>query len=205
MLLIGLTGGFGSGKTTVARMFHYMGAYIIDADKICHDLMMPGKNVYKRALSCFGKDIVQKRHAIDKIKLSSIVFNNTKKLKMLNNIVHPEVIKEIRNRIKKNKKRRCILVDAPLLIECGLYKEMNVVIVVKTSGDRQIKRLRKKDNIAREDALKRIKTQMPFKKKMSFADFIIDNNGSKKKTLVQVKRIWKQLGVCYGGKREIRH
>jgi dephospho-CoA kinase len=193
-MIIGITGSFGSGKTTVAKMFDRLGAYVIDADKVYHSLIKPRGKCYKKIVRHFGKDILGKHEYIYRKKLSRIVFEDKSKLKLLNDITHPEIIKEIK-RIVKSKKEKVVIVDAPLLIESGFYKEVDKIILVANEKEEQVKRAREARGISAKEALKRIRMQMPFNKKLAFADFIIDNSGSKTKTLTQVKEIWKKRGV----------
>jgi dephospho-CoA kinase len=193
-MVIGITGSFGSGKTTVAKMFGRLGAYAIDADKVYHSLIKPRGNCYKKIVGHFGKDILGKSGRVDRKKLSRVVFKDKSKLKLLNNITHSEIIKEIK-RIIKSKKEKVVIVDAPLLIESGLYKEVDKIILVANEKEEQVKRAREARGLSAEETLKRIRMQMPFNKKLAFADFIIDNSGSKTKTLTRVKEIWKKRGV----------
>ncbi|OGW71441.1 MAG: dephospho-CoA kinase [Omnitrophica bacterium GWA2_41_15] len=193
MMIIGITGSFGSGKTTVAKMFAKLGAYAIDADKVYHSLIRPEKNCYKKIVKYFGKDILAKSGQIDRKKLGNIVFKDKSKLKILNSITHDEVIKGIK-RIVKTKKGK-VIIEAPLLIESGFYKEVDKVILVANKEEEQVKRIKEARGLSSKKILKRIRMQMPFKKKLALADFIIDNSGSKRDTLIQVKEIWKQKGV----------
>lgn len=193
-MIIGLTGSFGSGKTTVARMFAKLGAYVVDADKIYHSLIRPGKSCYKKIVRRFGEDTLDGFGSIDRKKLSQIVFKDKSKLKLLNNITHPEIVKEIKG-IVRSKKGRIVIIDAPLLIESGFYKEVDKIILVANKKEKQAERIKKERGLSAKDTLERIKAQAPFKKKLVFADFIIDNSGSKTKTLTQVKETWKKLGA----------
>ncbi|MEE8317867.1 MAG: dephospho-CoA kinase [Candidatus Omnitrophota bacterium] len=197
-MIIGVTGSFGSGKTTVARMFARLGAYIIDADRICRSLMMPRKKVYKRIVRYFGNNILKDNRAIDRKKLAVIVFGQRSKLRLLNRLVHPEAIKEINKIIRINKKRKVIVVDAALLVESDFYKDMDRLIVVRTDRDRQLKRIMRRSDMTQKEILERIGMQAPLKKKMVLADFIIDNSGSRKQTLFQVEKFWKTVrgGLC---------
>ena len=193
-MIIGITGSFGSGKTTVAKMFAKLGAYAIDADKIYHSLIRPGKSCYKKIVRQFSKGILGRTGQIDKQKLGKIVFKDKAKLKTLNRLTHPEVIKEIKKIIKAGK-GKVIVIEAPLLIESGFYKQVAKVILVANDREEQVKRVREGRGLAAKEIFKRIRMQMPFKKKLAFADFIIDNSGSKLGTLNQVTEIWKQRGA----------
>ena len=192
-MIIGITGSFGSGKTTVAKMFASLGAYTIDADKVYHSLIGPGKVCYKKIIMNFGKEILKKDNRIDRKKLGSIVFKQKSKLMLLNRLTHPEVIKEIR-KIVKSKKRKVVIIEAPLLIESGFYKGLDRIILVVNKENQQIKRAGEAKDLDAKDISRRIRMQMPLKKKLAFADFIIDNSGSKKDTLSQARKVWEQIG-----------
>jgi len=192
-MIIGITGSFGSGKTTVAKMFASLGAYVIDADKVYHSLIRQRGRCYKKIVAHFGKDILAERGRIDKAKLGKIVFKDVSKLRLLDSVTHPEIIKEIK-RIVRSKKGR-VIIDAPLLIESSFYKEADRIILVANKKEEQVKRIRESVGLPAKETLRRIRMQMPFKKKLAFADFIIDNSGSRRNTLAQVKEIWKQQGA----------
>lgn len=198
-MVIGVTGSFGSGKTTVSRMFERLGAYVINADKISHSLMEPKERTYRDILRHFGNSFIKKNRVIDRKKLARVVFKYESKRKLLNRLVHPEAIKRI-NRILERRKEDLIVVDAALLIETGFYKKMDRLIVVKTNRNEEIRRLVDRRGMTRKEILQIFRAQASLKKKLEFADYVIDNNGSKKQTFLQVKKIWKQLGVGYGRK-----
>jgi len=191
-LILGITGSFGSGKTTVAKMFASHGARLIDADKIAHNVIKPGNIAYKRIITDFGKNILNKNKEINRGKLARIVFNNQRLLKRLNNIVHPQVIRIIRKQIETSKSKLIVL-DVPLLIEAGLEKIVDKIIVVKTNKEKQIERIQSKTSLGRKDIFKRIRFQIPQNVKLRLADFIIDNSGTIKETRKQVMQIRRQL------------
>lgn len=193
-MIIGITGSFGSGKTTVSKMFAKLGADAIDADKVYHSLIKPGKSCYKKIVRHFGRGILGRSGYIDKQKLGKVVFKDNAKLKTLNSLTHPEVIKEIKKIIKAGK-GKFIVIEAPLLIESGFYKQVDKVILVANDREEQVKRVREARGLAAREIFKRIRMQMPFKKKLAFADFIIDNSGSKLDTLNQVAEIWNKRGA----------
>ncbi len=199
VIVLGITGSFASGKTTVARMFKRLGAGVINADRIYHDLIKPKKNLYKKIVSAFGKEILQKNGQIDRRKLGRIVFySNPLGLKRLCRITHPAIIRKMKNKLSQLKhagKGRIIIIDVPLLIEAGLIKMADKLIVVKTSRDRRIKRVSICRGISRKEAIRRIKAQVSEAKKIEYADYVIDNNGSFKETEQQVENIWQQLSI----------
>ncbi|MDP3732366.1 MAG: dephospho-CoA kinase [Candidatus Omnitrophota bacterium] len=191
-IILGLTGSFGSGKTTVARIFRPFGAKIIDADKIAHRIIQPRTEIYKKIINTFGKGVLKKNRAIDRNKLARIVFNDKHLLRRLNKIIHPEVIRVIKEEIKFSP-GRVVVLDAPLLIEAGLDKMVDKLILVTITREKQIKRICKKTGLSRSDILKRIEAQISQNVKSRFANFIIDNSGTIEKTKKQIKRIRRLL------------
>lgn len=191
--VIGLTGSFGTGKTFAASLFKRLGAKVIDADKVAHDLIAKGTPAYKRILETFGNDILDRRGNIDRSKLAGIVFAQKSKLKKLNSIVHPGVIKFIKDRIVRSRKGDVIVIDAPLLVEAGLAGIVDKLVVVAASEEKQVKRCRKKFKMSKGDVLKRIVNQMSLNKKKAVADFVIDNDGTRSETGRQVRKVWEEI------------
>lgn len=189
---MGITGSFGSGKSTVAKMFAASGAKLIDADKIAHSVIKPGNIAYKRIIAGFGNEVLGKNRVINRKELAGVVFNNKVLLKRLNDIVHPEVIGIIRKQIE-NSGQKIIILDAPLLIEAGLKRIVDKIIVVRITEKKQIERVKFRTSLSRADILKRIKSQISLNVKSRLADFIIDNSGTRKETKKQVERIRRQL------------
>jgi len=197
-LIVGLTGGVGSGKSIVALMFKDLGAKIIDADKLGHGVILPYKSAWKKIVKLFGKDILQNDLIIDRKKLGKIVFANQDLLKKLNEITHPKITKLIKKEINlaKNKTRsqeKILVIDAALIYEAKIDRLMDKIIVVYIDEDEQIKRLIKRNNLSKKEALQRIKSQIPMKEKAKMADYVIDNSNSLNKTKEQVEKIWQSL------------
>ena len=199
-LIIGLTGGIVSGKTTVAKMFKDLGAKIIDADKLGHSVIRPHKTAWIKIIKLFGEEVLKEDLNIDRKKLGKIVFNDQRLLRKLNEITHPEIIKVIKREIDlvknstyKDEKKRILIIDAALIYETKIDRLMDKIIVVYIDEDEQIKRLIKRDNFSYDEALQRIKSQIPIKQKVEMADYVIDNNNSLDKTREQVKKIWQNL------------
>ena len=197
-LIVGLTGGIVSGKSTVALMFKDLGAKIVDADKLGHSVILPHKPAWEKIVKIFGKDILQNDLTIDREKLGKIVFANQSLLKKLNDITHPEITKIIKKEIDslKNKtynQKKILIIDAALIYEAKIDRLMDKIIVVYIDEDEQIKRLIKRNNLSKDEALQRIKSQMPMKEKVKMADYVIDNSNSLDKTKKQVEKIWKNL------------
>lgn len=177
-LIIGLTGGSGCGKTTVANILKELGGYIIDADKLAHKIIKKGKKAYYEIIDAFGEEILTKEKNIDRKALGGIVFSEKEKLELLNFITHKYILEEIYNEIdfaKNQEKYKYIVLDAPLLIETNLHKIVDTVWIVYADKKERIKRLIKRDNISKEIIEKRINMQTPFEKNKPFSDFIIYN------------------------------
>lgn len=191
-IVIGVTGSFGSGKSTVARIFGSYGAKVIDADRLAHQCIKYKSPAYKRIVCIFGSKILKEDKSIDRKKLGRLVFSNKALLKKLNLIVHPEVISAIKKRIK-SAREGLIFLDIPLLLEAGLKNIVDKVIVVKTERAKQLKRIQKKLSLGKPDILKRIKSQMPLPLKIHLADFVIDNSFTLKETKKQVAEIRRNL------------
>ena len=195
MLVVGLTGGLASGKSTVAALFRKWGAKVIDADKLVHQLIAPGGKCYQSILRAFGNEILNGRR-IDRPKLAAVVFSERRKLGQLERILHPHVRKLRREQIKKYRKDRrvkVVIVDIPLLFETNQTKGLDYIIVVKADRKTQIRRAQKKLNISATQALRRISRQMPLRKKAAQADFCIDNNGTKQQTIKQARALWQNI------------
>jgi dephospho-CoA kinase len=190
--VIGLTGSFGTGKTFAASVFRSLGARVLDADLIARSVTARGKPAYRKIVSAFGPAVLGRAREIDRGKLAGIVFADRKSLERLNRITHPEIIKIIKRGIGRSGLHDVVVVDAPLLIEAGLAGMADIVIVVTAPRHIQIARCMKKFNIERGGVIRRISSQIPVKKKIKIADFVVDNGGSKTETRRQIMRIWKE-------------
>jgi dephospho-CoA kinase len=196
MLQVGLTGGIASGKSLVARVFKDLGAHVIDADRIVHDLLESDQQALKEVLDYFGNDIMREDKSIDRRKLGDIVFTDAEKRIWLNSCLHPKVFTMYDAQVKLlcNRQPDCIVVlDAALLIETGYHHRMDRLIVVYAEHEQQVKRLTARDKITREQALARISSQMPLIEKRYHADFVIDNTGSQESTEKQARLIFEKL------------
>lgn len=197
MLIVGLTGGIVSGKTTIAKMFQELGAQVIDADEIARKVVRPGEKAWQGIVEYFGPEILRDDLEINRKKLADIVFSNKEKLAVLNSITHPEIILMLKKQINqlKNKYQKNIIciVEAPLLFEAHLEDMMDKIIVVYLNREEQLKRLLLRNNLTREEAIQRIESQMPLEEKLSRADYVIDNCFSLQQTKKKVLQVWKEL------------
>ena len=195
MFIIGVTGSLKTGKSTVAGMLARLGAKIIDADRLAHQEILSKGQCFKTIVRAFGKNIIVKGE-IDRRKLAQIVFSDTKKLAKLENILHPVVIREIKKQIqalRRKKSHQIVVLDVPLLFEAGLDKLVDLTIVVTASRKTQIQRAIKKLHLSKQEALRRIKAQMPLKEKLRWADCVINNDGNLNKTRKKVTLLWQNI------------
>jgi dephospho-CoA kinase len=204
MLRVGLTGGIASGKSTVSGIFASLGAKIIDADAVAREVLLPGQPAWTRLRQAFGQEFFHPDGTVKRKQLRKLVFADPEKRKLLDSIVHPEVMKEINRRSESwssSEQAGVLLVDVPLLLEVGVANRFDKVIVVYASESAQIKRLMQRDGIAEEEAKQTLKVQMPLSKKVEQADYVIDNNGTTEETQAQVQRVWQELLVLASKKR----
>ena len=196
MLNVGLTGGIASGKSTVAKIFVKNGAHLIDFDRLAHEVQEPEKPAWKEVVNHFGEEILQPDKKIDRVKLGNIVFADKEKLSKLNNIVHPLVYQEWQSRLEKigkKEKHAIVLSDIPLLFEGNMQDLFDLTILVLIAPEEQISRLIMRNGVIKEEAEKRLKSQMPISEKISLADIVIDNEGSISETEKRVGQVWKEL------------
>ena len=193
MLIVGLTGGLATGKSTVAAMFRRYGAMGIDADQISHGLLEKGNKCFGPVVKLFGKKILTKGN-IDRKKLAAIVFNDSARLKSLCRILFPRIERIVKRKIALYRKRDGVLIiDAPLLIEAGWRSFIDVLIVVKANRRLQVMRMKRRKTINHREIIKRINAQMSMKEKLRLADIVIDNRGSLIQTRKQTEVIWQKL------------
>jgi dephospho-CoA kinase len=196
MLIVGLTGGIASGKSLVAKVFQDLGAHVIDADKIVHELLEPGQQAWEEVVEYFGPGIVFPDKTIDRRKLGEIVFNHAEKRTWLNQCLHPKVFAAYSSRVKHLCERAphaIIVLDAALLIETGYHKKMDRIVVVYATQEQQMERLTSRDRFSREQALVRIRSQMPLSEKRKQADYVIENTGTREETEHQAREIFQKL------------
>ncbi len=193
MIIIGLTGGFGSGKSYVAGIFRSLGAKVIDADLLAHDSLKKGGTVYRKVALLFGSAVLKAGREIDRSKLGRLVFGDKRLLKRLDDIVHPEVIREIKKKIRKAAKDDVVVIDAPLLIEAGLAGMVDELVVVTCPKGEQVRRCVRKFGLDKKEVLQRIRSQISLTKKIKMADHVIDNSGPKAATREIAKKTWRRI------------
>jgi dephospho-CoA kinase len=195
MLKIALTGGPGSGKSTVARMFRDLGAEIIDADQVAHEVVAKGRPAWEELRRAFGPEYFQEDGTLNRAKMAELVFGDPEARRKLNAMVHPRVTQEIARRLQELAAQgvRLVLVEVPLLYEVGLEKNYDLVIVVDAGEDEQIERLTARDGRPRGEALGIVQAQWPLDAKKARADFVVNNRNSLEHTRKQVKKLWQRL------------
>lgn len=192
MRLIGLTGGIGSGKSSVSRVLARSGAVIIDADGITHDLERRGQPVWSKIIGTFGYSVLMADGELDRKKLGHRIFSTATERERLNRIVHPQVRQEITQAIDQAREMgvKVAVLDAPLLIEGGLYRNVDQVWLVYAEPEQQVKRIVARDQVGEDTAWRRIRAQMPLSDKVAYADVVIDNRGRFQDTEEVVLSLW---------------
>ena len=215
MLKVGLTGGIASGKSIVGEMFVALGAHLIQADRIAHQLMLPGEPVYNEVVRHFGRAILNPDGSVNRARLAELAFGSashqpenatalpnesSSRIDELNRIVHPAVLRsqeEWMNAIGQKNPHAVAIVEAALILEAGAAKQFDRLVVVTTSDEQRIARFAARQKIgldtARKEVARRMAAQMLESEKIKLADFVIDNSGSLDQTRAQVRQVWEKL------------
>ena len=196
MFIAGLTGSIATGKSTVSGILKELGAFIVDADRAAHEVVLPGTKAWNEIVRIFGKEILQKSGEIDRERLGRIIFNDSAMRSILEEVVHPEVVHSMDEQIRSIKSGfpdAVVILDVPLLIETGMHKGVGEVIVVYCPEDMQITRLMVRDNISREDALAKVRSQLSIEEKRRYATLLIDNSASRDNTRIKVEDLYGRL------------
>ena len=197
MLKVGLTGGIGSGKSSVSELFSKWGAYIFDADSVAKEILNNNETAQGEIIAEFGTDILDGTGNIDKQKLARIAFQDENHQLRLNTIIHPYVFTEIDSKfdiILSNKKHEIFVVDAALIYESGADTHMDYIIVVTSHLRLRTQRVMERGGLTREEFLSRLDLQWPDEDKVHMADFVIHNNGTENDLLEESQKVFDRLG-----------
>ena len=196
MLLIGLTGGIGSGKSTALRVFKRLSAHVIDADWLARKAVAPGMPANREIRQRFGGLVFHNNGRLNRKKMAKIVFKDKKALRSLNAIIHPRV-REMEEKliaaIRKKDKNSVVVIDAPMMIEAGFHRSKDVLVVMDCNEENQIKRVVKSGRFSRAEAISRIKRQMATAKKKKFADYLIENNSTIHNCRKNAEAVYRQI------------
>jgi dephospho-CoA kinase len=207
MLKVGLTGGIASGKSVVGEMFVALGAHLVQADRLAHELMNPGEPVYYEVVRHFGREILNPDGTVNRTRLAEIAFGSSadgsdreSRIQELNRIVHPAVIRsqeEWMQAIGQQDPNAVVIVEAALILEAGMGKRFDRLIVVTCSPEQRVARFAARQKIdldsAKNEVDRRMAAQLPDAEKTQAANYVIDNSGSLAKTREQVEVVWKDL------------
>jgi len=189
-LLVGLTGGIGSGKTTVAKVFTAMGVPVFNSDSVAKEIVNTDKEIVKAIKGLFGS--VYSNNKLDAKKVAAIVFNDKEALNKLNKIVHPKVAEHFNKWVNENQTAPILIKEAAILIESRAYQQMDKIILVTASNEIKIERVKKRDGISETKVKERMSKQLSDAEKLSYADFTIDNGGGKL-VIPQVLKIMEEI------------
>jgi len=195
-VVAGLTGVIASGKSTVSSKLAQLGAKLIDFDRIAHQVVEPGKPAFNDVVKFFGTQVCREDGTLDRKKISDIVFKDMEKRKKLEEFTHPRIYEEFFRQLSefgREDPASVVIVDIPLLVELNLMYLFEKIIVVSVSPETQKKRLMERDGIEEDEATRIIASQLPVKEKTGFADWVIENDGEKEDTLIQVEQLFKKL------------
>jgi dephospho-CoA kinase len=193
MLVIGVTGGLGAGKSTVAAMFKRLGATVLDADTIAHQLMEPKRLAWREVVKTFGDNALNSDQTINRRWLAERIFHDENERKTLERILHPRVLRHIKRTLGRLRGVDVVALDVPLLLETDSQRIVDVLVVVTASAKEQRLRLSKKFGWSEEEINARMAAQWDVSAKAALADVVVDNSGGVDATRTQVKRIWSQL------------
>ncbi|MEK5029693.1 dephospho-CoA kinase [Paenibacillus sp. FSL M7-1046] len=197
-MIMGLTGGIASGKSTVSALFVEKGARLVDADVIAREVMLPGHPVLAAAVLHFGEGILLPDGTLNRTRLGEIVFHDPEARQALNQLTHPAIRQEIKNRMntmEQEDPQRLIIVDIPLLYESELDNLFGQIVVVYVPREVQLDRLMERNGLSLEQAQGRLDAQLDIELKRNRADYIIDNSGTLAQTEQQVAVLWDRLGL----------
>ncbi len=199
MIIIGLTGGYASGKSTVAGMLVEKGALLLDADVIAREVVLPEKPAWREIRAWLGPSITGAGGAVDRARLGALIFADPAARRKLEGIIHPRVAELLAARTEEIRQRHpdaVVIYDVPLLFETSMERLVDLVLLVYVPEEIQLSRLRVRDNLSVAEALSRVRAQMPLAEKRARAHVVIDNSGSRTETSGQVNCFWEKLQSC---------
>jgi dephospho-CoA kinase len=211
VLKVGLTGGIAAGKSVVGEMFAALGAHVIQADEISHQLMQPGQAVYREVVAHFGREILNPDGSVNRSRLAELAFSSQpSRVQELNQIVHPAVIRRQERWMEQVGQRdpgAVAIVEAALILEAGMATGLDRLVVVTCRPEQRIERWARRLNVdqetARREVTRRMAAQLPDEEKVKAADYVVDNSGSLDETRRQVKDIYTELLVWSGRSRPL--
>ena len=197
MVVIGVTGNIGSGKSTVCQILAKLGAAVIDADRLSHEAYEPHSQSWQRIVATFGKDILKSDEEIDRQKLAQVVFSNPTALTRLNHIVHPKAYSMAKERIETYRRQglRAVALEAALLIEAKWTRLVDQVWLVVASEATVIHRLKEGKATNQSEVLARLKSQMPAEEKAKYADEVVYNDGDLNQLEARLTQLWNELDI----------
>ncbi len=195
MKIIGVTGPSGSGKTLFGEYFSKLGIPVINADEVYHGMLVPPSECLDAIKGAFGESVISSDGSLDRSVLSSIVFNDKAKLALLNETVLDIVIKEIRRQVAllEKQRNRAVIIDAPTLIESGLYKDCDRIVSVISSKEMRIKRISERDGIAISKAKERVDAQCPDSFYIEASDIVLENNGTEEEFTLKLSKLAEEI------------
>lgn len=196
-MVLGITGGIASGKTTVAQAFQALGAVVISADLLAREIVRPGAKALQQITAHFGRQVLREDGTLNRQLLGDIIFNDEQARLILNSITHPAIAELASRRLREAEQggARLVVYDAPLLFESGADRQVDAVLVVKVDAEVQLARLMARDGIDQQQALARIDSQMSQMEKIARADFVVDNSRAPRETEAQVRSLMEHLSA----------
>lgn len=195
--VIGLTGGIGSGKSTVSQYLKKLGAVIIDADKVGHEAFQPGTDTWREVVSTFGRDILTQNGEIDRKKLGAIVFDNPQSLGQLNRIMHPRMRDMMKAQINEYRRQEVavVVLEAAILIEANWTPLVDEVWVTRATEGAVLERLKKQRGLAEEQTLARIRSQLSDEERLKHANVVITNEGNLEEVEAKIRELWGKINA----------
>jgi len=194
-LIVGLTGGIGTGKSTVSRMLQSLGARVVDADELAREVVRPGQPAWEEIKKVFGPKVIHTDQTLNRQALTDLVFNDPKSIEQLNRMTHQRIYRRMRSEVLKGLRDQvpAIVLDIPLLLEAPQKMSLDLIVVVYCPKTLQIKRIRERNGLTLKEAKQRLQNQMPISQKRKMAHVVINNRGSLEETQKQVRGLWERV------------